>query len=329
MAEKRLAYAQHGLEATPGTAVPATFKWLGDAMSEFLDAIATPKRDSPGGVFGGIIEGAFVPETGTEIVLPDTPFSFEYMVWVLNHSVKSNVGPLTTFPFPLPTTTPNTIKTFTYEYVTRTQSYQVPYCFIPEWEVHGDVNNDNGKVLLNGRVRGRKAVPASPTAGLGYIPSLDFANVNNSTIHFDSLGTAAGSAAARTGFMKGFSINNKTGWNEGRYGDGRPAADFAVHEFSDYEISGTVKALFNANAATELANARAGSGRIMAIKINGNTSRVMVCKLPIIFDKAPKLGDEENGLVLVTFPWHAGYSETATAQPPQFDVTLSGATTVT
>ena len=331
MTQWKLNYSAHGLEGTAGTSVAATFKHNGNASLKIDDAIITPEFDYALGVLGGNVEGGFIADTASTLTWEDTDFSAEDMIWLGNMAIKSVPGAASSFAFTFPSTSANTIKTFTFEAVTSTQEYEFAYGFCESFNIHGDVGADNGRIMYNAILRGRAATASTATSSLGFLANRQPLNINYSTIHFDSAGTAAGTASATSGFMRAFNLDVVTGWtvDASRFADGRSAKDFSALTFTDYQITGTIKAAFGSTAVTEIANARAGTPRIVSLKLNGTSSRLVEIKLPLIFTDTPEIGSgNDNGLHVVEFPFRAGYSRTSTAQAPEIAVTASASTTL-
>lgn len=330
MSQTKLTKIQHGLESTAGTGVAATFLWKGNGKFKFLDSVHTPELEYAIGVLGGNVEGAFIGDTGSELTLADTEMSAENLIWLLNQAVKSVPGPTTTFAFTFPTTAANTIKTFTWEFATGAQEYEFAYGFCSKFSVSGDVNANNGRMMLNAVMNGRVASASTVTASLGFLANHEPLNLNNATIKIDAVGTAAGTAAATSGLLKAFSLDCETGWtiDAARYADGRSAKDFSTLTFGDYKLTGKLRALLNAAAVTQIANARAGTPIIVQVAVNGSSSRVVKFNLPLVFTDTPELGSDENGLHVVEFPFSAGYSRTSTAQAPEINITASTSTTL-
>ncbi len=329
----KLTKLQFAPEPTAGTLVAATLKWPGEAEFVFDDKIELPPYAQ--GEAGWTLEDAFISSTGSALNLKDTECSAEVLLYVCQFGLKKIAGvAASTFAFTLPTTGANTIGSSTWEFGINgqvTQEYEFGYGFFPSFSVHGDAEANNGRLLINGVVKGRKAAASTETAALSLIPAHEPLNFNAATIKIDALGTAAGTAAATAGFLKAFSMDVETGWSPGGYADGRTTKDFSIPEGggTSYKITGNMKCLLNSVGVTELANARAGTGRIVQVSVAGTSSRVVKFNLPLTFTEAPKLGGETaNGLILATFPYQAGYSRTATAQGPNIDITLSAAVQV-
>ena len=327
-----LEVCQLGLEAIAGTLVPATYKWSGKALLKFLDKLH--EGDYATAEAGGAVEDIWPASTGSELTLVDTDFSVELGIWLLNMGVKAVVGPATSFPFTLPTlVTPNAISTFTWEYKFGNQEYEFGYGFAKKIGIHGDSESNDGILQGNAVIEGRKSAPSTMTASLAQLASREPLSVLGGTFKLDALGTAFGTASALAGTLRAFAVNlDPTGWAAGKYVDGRTDKDFALAEGGGvgYKIKGEVRVSMTAAMVTEIANARAGTGRIMEIALAGTSSRAFKIQLPIFYHPDEINVDQEaNGMRLVTLPWTAKYSRTTTSQGPQFSLTSSASTTVT
>ncbi len=125
---------------------------------------------------------------------------------------QSHAGPASTFAFTLPTTAPNSIRAYTYEFLMGGQEYEAGYGIYTDYAIHADADSDGGVFYRNGKVVARKAVASTLTLGLGKILSSENMNIRNATVMLDALGTAAGSAGAQGNWLKGFSLEIKSGW---------------------------------------------------------------------------------------------------------------------
>lgn len=320
---------QHGLESTAGTAVAATFKHFGNGSLKFDESINPVGFEYAAGLSGGIVESTFIADTGSTLTLEDTEFSAEAMVWLGNMGIKSVVGAATSFPFTFPTTSANTIKSFTWEMATSAQEYEFAYGTCTKFSVHGDAGANNGRIMYNAEIQGRAASASTLTASLGFLSALQPLNINYATWHLDALGTAAGTASATSNYLRAFNVDVVTGWELRKYADGRSAKDGSAAVYSNYEITGSIKVDLDSATVTRIANARAGTGEVMAIKCNGTSSRLVTFALPLSWTEISALGENDNGIIPVTFNFRSGYSTTATAQGPSIAVTTASSTTVT
>lgn len=326
-----LSVIQHGLEGTPGTLVPATFKHAGKGKLKFDDSIQTPGFDYAAGFAGGVIEPTFIADTGATMTWDDTQFCAEDAMWLFNMGVKTAITAASAdsvVSFTFPTTSANTIGTFTHELGTPSQEYEFGYGVCTDFSIHGDVGADNGQIKYNAKHQGRVSAASTVTGSLGLIPNRHPLNMNYATLHFDAVGTAGGTASAVAAVFRAFNIDVVTGWELRKYGDGRSAKDGSVAVYKNYEISGTVKFDLASSVVTRIANARAGTPEVMAIKMNG-TSRLVTAVMPLAWSEISEMGDDDGGIIPVTLNFKSAYSTTSSAQGPSFAVTCSAATTVT
>ncbi len=324
---------QRGLEVagsgvpSDGSNVAATYQVCSEGAVNILDRVVFPKY--PRGSFGGVVEDAYVAETGTEITLNDHELTPEELVWDLNHAVKAVPGAATSFAFPFSTTTPNSIRAFTYEYVMAAQTYEAGYGMYREYNIHADADDQGGTFSVNGVVVARKAAPVTKTSSLGKVANRQVMNLRQCLFYLDALGTAPGSNAS-TMKLKGFTWNLVTGWMGEAYAAGRAAKDFADGYYHGYALTGTFKVLCDAAAVTQIANMRAGTAKNFQVKWTGDSDRDVEFDMPAVFMGISAMGSErKDGLRLIEFSWDAGRSETSTAAAPAVTVVLSGETTVT
>lgn len=323
---------QLGLESTAGTLVPATYKWSGKGSVKFLTEVVLP--DYTLGTGGGSnVEDAYVAGDGTELTLADTDLTAEGLVWLLNMGVKQVLGPATTFTFDFPVSTPNTLSTFTFEYATGVQEYEFGYGFAKKIGISASAVDNNGIARMNATIVGRKSTPATLTATLSQLGNRQPLSLRGGTLKLDALGTAYGTAEATANTLRAFSLDIDQAWTEEYYADGRADKDFSVAQGGavNYKLTGECLFAFNSACVTEIANARAATGRILEVALAGTSSRAVKFQLPIVWKPNEiTIGDQDsNGLRLVRIPYEARYSRTTTAQSPQIVCTLSTLTTVT
>jgi hypothetical protein len=335
MAQIKLVKAQHGLESTPGTLVAATFIHKGSASLKIDDAIAVPEFDYNIGTLGGNVEGAFIADTGSTLTWEDCDLSAADMTWLGNTAIKTVLTGATAdngHSFTFPSSSANTISYFTHELSTATQEYEFGYGFCESFSVHGDVAADNGRIMYSAVHKGRATAASTVTASLGFLANVHPLNINYATVHFDTIGTAAGTAAATATYLRAFSMEIKTGWTAeaARYADGRSTKDFSVPTFTNYEWTGNIRVKFGSQAVTHIASARAGTPAAMAIKCAGASSTTVNFNMPFVFTDVPSIGSgDEDGLHTVEFPFRVGYSRTTTAQAPSISTKMAAETTVT
>lgn len=324
---------QRGLE-TAGSGVPsdgslvaATYQIVGEGSVTFDDRVELPAY--PRGKFGPIIEDVYVAETGTTISLNDAELTHEDLVWDMNAAIKAVVGAATNFPFTFPTSSANSIRAYTYEYRTAAQEYEAGYGIFTEYNIKADADDNGGVFYRNAKIQARKAAASTMTSSLSKVANRENMNLRNAVLYLDTIGTAAGTSAASL-YVKGFTLDMKTGWMGEAFATGRSDLDFSDAYFHNFELSGTLKCLMDSAAVTQIANMRAGTPKIIQLKVNGSSSRVTKFNLPLAWMGITGIGNErKDGLRMVTLNYKAGYSTTSVAQGAGIDVTLSTSTTVT
>lgn len=325
-----------GLETVKGTPVAATHQWLGPASISPDDKVEIPEYDY--GILGDTVpEDTYISETGVTINLGDTPMSVEQLAYIYNASVKaalSSAGTtpflLDNFAFPTAASSINDISTFTAEWTDGIQAYRSAYAFCTKFGIKGDENANGGTMQMNANLRAKKRATHTITADISPLANIKPLNIKNSTVKLDALGTAAGSGAAVSNWVKAFTLDVETGWVPDSAMGGTDT-DFqrAIYNGA-HKISGKIDCLMDSNSVTEIANARTPTGRVLQIIINGTGTRKATFNLPIAYTKDPDWGSaDRNGLHLVTFEFRAGYSRTTTAQGISFPLNMSASTTIT
>lgn len=334
MSQIKLEKIQHGLETagsgvpSDGTLVAATFQHMGEGSVEILDRVVVPNYAR--GVFGPIVEDAFVAETGTRLTLDDAPCALEDLIWHLCAAIKALPGAASAFAHALPTTAANSIRAYTWEYRTAQQEYEFGYGCFTDYAIHADADDEGGTFFRNGKVEGRKSVASTVTPSLGKIPLREVMNLRQCTWKIDALGTAAGTASAQGNALKGFSWELKTGWMPEAFAVGRSDKDFADFMFHNFELKTKLKVLLNAVAVTRISNARAATGEIFQVAWAGSSSRAALFNMPVINDNLITVGNaNKDGLRMAELEFSVGYSETTTAQGAAVNLTASASTTVT
>lgn len=327
-----LSVIQHGIEATPGTLVPATFKHAGKGTLKFEDSMQQPGFDYAAGFAGGVIEPSFIADTGAMVTWADTQFTAEDMMWLGNMGIKTSLttasaDSVNTFAYP--TTAANSISTFTHELGTPAQEWEFGNAVCTDFSIHGDVGANNGQIMYNAKHSGRVSAASTVTGALGLLANRHPLNINYATLHFDAIGTAAGTASATAAVFRAFTYDVVTGWELRKYGDGRSAKDGSVAVYKNYEIKGTVKLDLDSATVTRIANARAATPEIMAIKMNGAGGRLVVLGIPLAWTDISEMGADDGGIISVTLNYRGGYSTTSSAQGPSVLVTASASITVT
>src|SRR6185436_19334066 len=125
-----LTVIQHGLEGTPGTLVPATYKHAGKGTLKFDESVQQPGFDYAAGWAGGVVEPSFIADTGATMTWEDTQFCAQDAMFLFCAGVKTAVTSAsadTVNSYTFPTSAANTISVFTHELGTPSQEYEFGY----------------------------------------------------------------------------------------------------------------------------------------------------------------------------------------------------------
>lgn len=116
---RKLGKIQLGQESTAGTKVNATAIWRGTGTVEDQREIITPDENVG---YLAPLDRTYCPKYAAAMTLDDTPATFEQILYPLNAGIKAVTsgaadggGSGKVYAFALPTTTANTIKTFSVE----------------------------------------------------------------------------------------------------------------------------------------------------------------------------------------------------------------------
>lgn len=318
---KKLRKMQFGPEATAGTPVAATTIWRGPVNGiEALDEIEVIQEDLAS--YGGA-NRTVKRSVGAQVVIPETPLTFEQFPWLLHAGVKAiqsgtqdgtGSGYIYTFDFPL--SSAHTVKTLTVEAGNNQQVYEMEYSFCPEFAVRGE---PDAPVMVSGILRGRQRSDSTFTAGLS-VPSVDTALFNKSRLYLDPVSGSFGATQVSGGLL-GFNIRVQTGWVPVVTGDGN--LYFYTIEQIGWEIEVDVVFRHIADADTEDANWLDETARLLEIKLEGpnlQTPGTDYSKKTVRFQFPGKWTkftaiEDRDGNDIITGTFRAAYDPTAGLGP--------------
>jgi hypothetical protein len=322
MAGRRaLRKVQLGRETTAGTNVAATSVWRGTGT--ILDTRAQQRVSQDVGIIGGTDE---VNQTmlGGTLNVSQTPATFEQFLHILEMSVKTatpaadGVGTDFIYTYAMPTTSPNTIKTYSIEGGDDTQAEEMSYCFVKDWTLSG-----NGRTAwqLAANIQGREVTNTTFTGAL-VLPTVNYMNFGLSKVYIDVIGGTYGSTI-KSSTLRGANIKYMSGIEAKDTADGRLDFSFA-QTGQDYQLSGQLEFEHDSIALANKVDWRAMTARKLQIKIEGTTAfatpgtaySVPTCilNLPLRWSNFEKIG-EANGNDIVTGSFFSAYNVTAAVGP--------------
>ena len=312
MGIKALRKIQAGKETTAGTAVAATIVWRGTGTLEDQRETIFPDEDI--GYLSGV-DRAYCPKLLAAFSFDAVPATFEQLPIILSAGVKDVVSGTTdtggsgkVYTYTFPTTSQNTLRTWTLEGGDDSGAEEMEYSFVESFEISG---NGGEAVMMSANWIGRQVSTASFTSLS--VPTVEEVLFGNGKLYID--GTTIGTTQV-TNTLLGFSLNVNTGIVTKFTAEGQKYFSFATQTKPEVLLNVTFE--HNASAVTEKATWRAGTARLIRLNITGNaltTAGTFATKLLRVdlagkWEKFDKIG-ETNGNDIVTGTFRANYDPTA------------------
>lgn len=258
---------QLGRESTAGTAVAATVIYRGKAAM-IQDALEVVLVDEQIGVLGGT-DRSYIPFVEAKVTFPDTEATFEQILHFLEAGIKTATavqdgsGTDYIYTYAFPTTSKNTIKTYTIEGGDDQQEEEFAYAFVEKFKLSG---KSKEAVMMSGDWIGRQ-VSASTFTSLS-LPTVESILFQKGKLYIDAIGGTVGTTQVSSSLL-GFELNVITGWHTKYTADG--TLYFTFHEAGNPEVELKVTWEHNTNATTEKTNWRAQTPRQIQLKFEGST----------------------------------------------------------
>lgn len=319
MAGRRaLRFIQLGRESTAGTAVVASTIWRGKGT--ILDNRKQERVPEDVGIIGGT-DATNQTMLGGGLAMNQTA-TFEQYLHVLEASVKTatpvqdgtGAQPYI-FTYALPTTSGNTIKTYTLEGGDDTQEEEMSYCFVKDWALDGSARN---AWQLSANWQGREVTPSTKTGALS-LPAVNYMNFGMSKIYIDAIGGTSGTTI-KSATLRGAKLKYVSGVEAKDTADGR--LDFSFAQGTDYILTCQLEFEHDSIALANKIDWRAMTAKKVQIKIEGSTAfasagttySVPTCLINLVgkwsnFEKI----NEANGNDIVTGSFFSAYNTTAAA----------------
>ena len=246
---KALRKIQLGKESTAGTAVPATTIWRGMGLYEYDNdvthvdeevgiALPTNRYYNPrvGGVF------AFDP---VEATFQQLPYIFEAGV-AAESPTQDGSGSDYIYNYVMPTTSMNTLNTYTLEGGDNVQAREMEYGFVESFKLSGNAGEG---VMMESSWRGRQLTDTTFTPALS-VPTLtagDHIVFGGSSLYIDAVGGTIGSTEISNTLLS-FELDVTTGY-KAKYTNEAKYFDFIYWDRGSY--SATLKLTFEQNSTSE------------------------------------------------------------------------------
>ena len=325
---KSLRRLQLGREVTPGTEVNATVVWNGTGT--ILDNRKIERINQDIGIIGGTTL-TNQPMKGGSLNMLQSPATFEQLLHILEASIKTatpsqdGAGTDYIYTYACPTTSGNTIKTYTLEGGDDTGEEQMLYCFIKDWTLDGTGRNGWN---LSANWQGRSVEPGTFTSA----PALTARNNMNfgmSRLYIDAIGGTIGTTV-KANTLRMANIKYTSGIEAKDTADAR--LDFSFAQGTDYIVKGKLEFEHDSVALAEKVKWRAETSFLAQIKIEGSTAfqtpgttysvPTFIMNLPCKYENFEKIG-EANGNDIVSGSFFSAYDITAAVAPSFINVVES------
>ena len=238
---------QLGRESTAGTAVAATTIWRGMGLLE--DQREVKHVDEQIGVALPTTR-AYVPKLGVQIAFDAIEATFQQLPHILEAGIRTdapaNDGSGYVYEYIMPTTSPNTIKTYTLEGGDNQLAQESDYCFVESFKISGNAGEG---VMMEATWRGRDVVDTTFTGALT-APTLipgDHIVFGGSNLYIDAVGGTIGTTEI-TSTLLSFELDVTTGLKAKFTNLGK---DFDFVYFDRGSFGATLKLVYEHNTAAD------------------------------------------------------------------------------
>ena len=304
-----------GKETTAGTAIATTTVWRGTGTLEDQREVIHVDEDI--GYLGKVtrtntpkLQGAITTEGDA---------TFEQLIHIMNAGVKSVASGSTDtggsgkiWAFPFPTTTPNTIKSYTIEGGDNQQAEEMEYSFVRKFSIQGA----GGEPLkVSADWLGRQITPTDFTTSGVTVPTVETINFGKGKLYIDAITGTQGTTQITNSFID-MTLNVNTGWQPVYTGDGNKY--FSFPKCVGPEIMLDVTFEHDTTGVAQIAAWRAETAQLVRVIFTGSAvtagatyaSKALVIDLAGKIEKVTPLKDAD-GNDIVTVTYRGAYDSTA------------------
>jgi hypothetical protein len=316
---------QLGRESTAGTEVNATDKWRG--IGTILDNRRIDRVNEDIGIIGGTTR-TNQPMKGGSLAMSQSPATFEQFLHILEASVKTTspsqdgAGTDYIYTYAVPTTSGNTIKTYTIEGGDDAGEEQMLYSFVKDWTLEGSGRNGWN---LSANWQGRSVEPGTFTS-LSTLLAVNSMNFGMSKLYIDAIGGTIGTTV-QANTLRGATIKYTSGIEAKDTADGR--LDFSFAQGTDYVLTVNLEFEHDSISIAEKVKWRAETASLFRIKVEGTVAfatpgtiysvPTLLLNLPGKWSNFEKIG-EANGNDIVRGTFFSAYDTTAAVAASFVDV---------
>lgn len=262
---KKLRKILLGRETTAGTETDATTYWRGTGTIQENIEVVFPDEDV--GYLPGL-NRTYIPKTEALLELDETPATYEGVLHLLEMGVKTattaTAGGGVQYAYAFPTTSANTLKTYTVEGGDNQQETQFLYGFSPSFTLSGQAGE---AVMMSGSIVGRQVATGTFTTN-PTMPTVEEILFGKGKLYIDTAGGTIGTTQQTQTFLS-FNLDVDTGWRAVYTGDG--AIYFTFNKNVGPEIMLDIEFEHDSFATTALAAWRAETGQLVRVQFEGST----------------------------------------------------------
>jgi hypothetical protein len=312
---------QLGVENPAGTAAAATALWRGKGVPKDDLKQNWPEEDI--GYVSGV-DRSYIPQLLAGLEMEETEATFEQLPYLGAAGIKNVVtgsadggGSDKIYAYPFPTTSANTIKTYTLEGGDDQQEEEMEYSFVSEFKLSGKGGPDLSAVMMSAMWIGRQLTASSFTGAIA-VPSVEEILFGKSKLYIDAVSGTIGTTQ-QVGTFLGFEFNVKTGWVPRFSGDGNLYFTRIAHVREAMEILCKITFEHDSYATAQKTAWRSKTSKQIRIDIDGNavttpgtsfSTKKLRIDLAGRWDTWDKIG-EQNGNDILTGTFRAKYNATA------------------
>lgn len=309
---------QLGRETVPGTAVAATTIWRGVGGNLKDDSEVTMVDEQIGIAIP--TNRSYIAQVGGSLSMAATPATYEQLLHILEAGIKTvgtgaadGPGSGKVYAYTTPTTTVNTIKTYTIETGDNQQAEEMAYCFVTKFTLSGERGQ---AVMMSADWIGR-GVSGTTFTGSLTVPVVKEILSALGSLYIDN--TTIGTTQV-TETLLAWELSVETGWKAKWTIDGL-ATVFAFHYFDRDAFSAEFSATYehNATAVAEKTKFRQNAVRLIRLQIAGDaltTPGTTYSYKTLRIDMAAKYTsfealDADDGNSIIDCKAQVGYDPTA------------------
>ena len=313
---KALRKIQLGLEATPGTSVPATALWRGAGTIEDRREVTFVDEDL--GYISGV-DRTYVGKLLAALSMDDVPATFEQLPYLLAAGVKDvvtgvadGVGSGKIYAYTFPTTAKNSIKSYTIEGGDDQEAERMEYAFVESFKLSGK----GGEALMMSANWLARQVALNAFTGSIAVPTVEDVLFGKGKLYIDAASGTIGTTLVSNTFL-GLEFSCTTGWAPVFTADGN--LYFSFSKLTTPEVTFDITFEHDAGGAARKVDWRAETARLVRVQFEGSaltTAGTLYSKKTLRLDvaakveKVSKLG-EQDGNDILTASFRARYNATA------------------